>query len=113
MATRTIDINTVVAASAADTELGGSPLAPPTGLKWTIAEIRPYFNAAGLIRFFFDTEEYHKVRRQDVVQYGQPHVVALDIVQPHKYVIKGTDLSAAPNEMGATVVLEESPVTGG
>lgn len=112
MATRIIDVNSSVAANGSNVELGGSPLAPPTGLKWTGAEFRPYFTGEGFIRALFDTEEYWKVRRKDVVQYGTPHVGAIDIVQPHKLVIQGTDLSGAINEMGATIVVEESPVTG-
>lgn len=108
MATRIIKVVGSLAASALNIELTGSPLRPPSGLKWTIVELRPFFQGRGFIVGKFDTEQYHEVDQRDVVQYGKPHTIALDIVQPHRYQILGNDESALANALGEDVVIEES-----
>lgn len=111
MATRIFKVKKALAASAVNDELTGSPLQPPSGLKWTIVELRPFFGGNGNVKGKFDTEQYHEIDRQDVIQYGKPHTVALDIIQPHKYEIRADDESAAPNTIGETIVVEESAIT--
>lgn len=112
MATRITRVSATVAGSASGTALTGSPLTPPTGLKWTIVELRPTFEGAGQVDFYFDTELYHTVDSEDVNQYGKPQTVALDVVQPHQYRILGTDRSGSNNLIIVDIVYEESPQSG-
>lgn len=111
MATRTFRVSVSLTASQLNVEAIGSPLQPASGLKWTIVELRPFFQGRGLYKAKFDTELYHEIDQRDVLQYGKPHTVALDIVQPHKYEIRFDDESAFANAVGADIVVEESPLT--
>ncbi len=111
MATRTIRLLFSVVANALGIELTNAPLAPPSGVKWTVVELRPFFQGRGRVFGKFDTELYHEIDQRDVVQYGMPHQVALDIVQPHKYDVFVDDESGFANAGGEDVVIEESPLT--
>lgn len=110
MATRIFRLITTLTASQLNKELTDSPLQPPSGLKWTIVELRPFFEQKGRIFTKFDTEQYHDIDREDVLQYGKPQTVALDIVQPHKYEVRADDLSGIAQAVGISVIVEESPV---
>lgn len=108
MATRINRVAGVLAASATAFELTGAPLQPPTGLKWTIVELRPFFDRLGRIQGKYDTELYHEIDQRDVIQYNKPHTVALDIVVPHKYDVLGFDDSTLGQNVGMDIVIEES-----
>jgi hypothetical protein len=88
------------------------PLSPPSAIKWTIVELRPAFYGAGYMDGYFDTEKYHTIDSNDVDQYGKPHVIALDVVQPHQYKLQLTDTSGSGGTNIVDVVIEESPQSG-
>lgn len=88
------------------------PLSPPTGLIWTIVELRPDADIDNLFRGFYDTEEYHDIGSEDTDTYGHPHVVALDVIQPHYYTCKWDDEGGAGGDVKCTVVIEESIQSG-
>jgi len=110
MATRIIHLDGTLAAGAGFTELAPA-LTPPEGLRWTIVELRPTFQRDGTFRGFFDTELYHEIEREDVVALGEPHIVALDVVQPHAYHVFFNNRDAAlTNRVGIDITVEEAPV---
>jgi len=113
MATRIKIATKTLLAGANGTEADEGPFTPPTGLVWTIVELRPDSAVANLYRGFYDTEEYHDIDSRDTDTYGKPHVVAIDIIQPHKYTVKWNDNGGAGGDVQATLVIEESRQTGG
>lgn len=113
MATRIKRVSVTLGAGATGTEADEGPITPPTGLVWTIVELRPDSAIANLFRGFYDTEEYHDIGSEDTDTYGKPHVVAIDIIQPHKYTAKWNDEGGAGGDVKATIVIEESRQTGG
>ncbi len=108
MATRIIKRTYVLLANDVDKAATEGPLSPPSGLKWTIVEIRLAMDGAGEMKGKFDTELYHEIDEEDTVQFGTPQICALDVVQPHQYNISFTDTSGAGNTARATIVVEES-----
>jgi len=110
LATRIIHLDATLAAGAVFTELG-PPLIPAEGLRWTIVELRPVFQRVGTFRGFFDTELYHEIDQEEVVQYGEPHVVALDVIASHAYHVffSNRDL-VNTNRVAIDITVEESPV---
>ena len=113
MATRIKRMTATLLAAATGTEADEGPLTPPTGLVWTIVELRPDSLIDNLYRGFYDTEEYHDIGSEDTDTYGKPATVAIDIIQPHKYTVKWNDEGGAGGDVKATVVIEESRQTGG
>lgn len=95
-------------ATTSETELSPN-LQPPSGLRWTIVELRPRASAAATVRGYFDTELYHEIRTSITpTAYPKPHTVALDIQIPHVYRLTGqADTGTATVEV--EVVVEESP----
>jgi len=88
---------------------GADRLTPPSGLKWTLVEIRIAMSAAGEWAIYFDTEKYYNGRQElDFGQTFKPHTVALDIVQPHFIQLKAKADSGTLN-INAELVVEEAP----
>lgn len=88
---------------------GDVKLAPSSGVKWTVVEVRPLLSAAGEWKAHFDTEKYWNGRKElDFGSKGVPHTVALDLVQPHFLQLMA---KADSGTLDATfeVVVEESP----
>lgn len=109
MATRILKFDATVGTT--ETTLG--ELSPPAGIKWTVVEIRT-FDPGGtnyvVYRTYFDTELYHTIdSRVTPRQHPRPHVVGVDIAQPHTFRV-----TAQANAAGQTaiveVVVEESPL---
>ncbi|MEM1944058.1 MAG: hypothetical protein QXE52_08260 [Candidatus Caldarchaeum sp.] len=108
MATRIL-LRRATGVGTTETEIGDK-LAPPTGLKWTLVEIRPRGSANATIRVYFDTELYHEVRTSITPgAYPRPHTVAVDVVAPHYLSVKGFADSGTA-EIEAELVIEESPL---
>lgn len=110
MATRIIS----AFATVGTTETTLVSLQPPSGIKWTVVEIR-VFHPGGtnyiIYRTYFDTELYHTIdSRVTPGQIARPHVVGVDVALPHEFRI-----TAQANATGQTaiveVVVEESPLT--
>jgi hypothetical protein len=112
MATRIFTLLATLGAGDQNTELTGSPLSPPSGIKWTIVELRVENAMDSHVDGYFDTEKYHTIYQEDVNQHSQPHVVALDVVQPHAYHVFASDDSGGGGDVKVTIVVEESPQTG-
>jgi len=93
-------------------QLTNSPLAPPSGVKWTIVQLDVAMGDVGHVQGFFDTELYHDIDEEDTVQFGKPQTLALDIVQPHKYVVNSIDTSGNTPTTKVTIVVEESSLGG-
>ncbi|MEM2591554.1 MAG: hypothetical protein QXI60_03115 [Thermofilaceae archaeon] len=109
MATRIIRFEKTVGTT--ETELGN--LAPPSGIKWTIVELRTFSPGGGnhvIYRAYFDTELYHEIdSRITPAQHPRAHIVGIDVAQPHVYRI--TAQANAANVLAMMeVVLEESPL---
>lgn len=106
MATRIILVKGSVGTS--ETELQPD-LQPPSGIRWTIVELRPRASASATVRGYFDTELYHEMRTSVTPgAYPKPHTIALDIQIPHVYTLKAfADTGTATVEV--EVVVEESP----
>jgi hypothetical protein len=109
MATRIYTLQGTIPANTSDVELTGSPLSPPTGVKWTVVELRPVASADVAFSFFFDTELYHTITYADINLYKKPHTLALDLATPHKYSVRCSNPTASPQDVAVTVVIEESP----
>jgi len=112
MATRIIPLTITLAANDAQIAMTGGPLSPPSGIKWTVVELRVAMGDLGYIQFYFDSELYHTVYQSQVDQYGKPETLALDIIQPHQYRILATDLGGVGQDVVVQVVVEESPQSG-
>lgn len=111
MATR-IFRQTFTNAGADTVDANEGPLTPPSGIKWTIVELRLAGGGAGKVECFFDTELYHTIDQEVTNQFGKPDTLALDIVQPHQYRQRFTDTSGGANNSVLEVVVEESPQSG-
>lgn len=109
MATRIFRMTATLAAGQSNLEMTGSPLAPPSGIKWTVVELRAAFANDGFVQGFFDTELYHSLDSRVTDQVNAPRVVALDVVQPHRYRVLVSDLSGAGGDVEVEVTAEESP----
>jgi hypothetical protein len=88
----------------------GAKVQPPSGVKWTLVEIRPYASAAGKIRIYYDTELYYELHTKVTpFAYNKPHVVAIDIVSPH-YIQVNALADSGTADFYVELVIEESPV---
>lgn len=84
---------------------------PPTGIKWTLVEIRPRFSGNGTLRIYFDTELYHTIRSTVTPgAYQKPHTVAIDVAQPHVLRLTG-QADSGTITIEVELVIEESPLT--
>lgn len=91
---------------------GATDLTPPSGIMWTLREIRIDLSAAGEWEILFDTEKYYNGRQElDFVAKGVPIVVSLDIQEPHFIQLKAKADSSTLT-CYAELVIEETP-TGG
>jgi hypothetical protein len=89
----------------------GAKVQPPSGVKWTLVEIRPYSSAPGTIRIYFDTELYYEIHTKVTpAAYPKPHVVALDIGVSH-YVQVNALADSGTADFYVELVIEESPAT--
>src|ERR687885_392032 len=112
MATRKFRLSDTLTGSQSNKTVSGSPLAPPSGIKWTVVEVRPAFGSSGKLDLYFDTELYHTFSDTVTTQYSQPRVIALDIVQPHQLRVLATDESGSSNTIDVEITIEESPQSG-
>ncbi|MEM2261224.1 MAG: hypothetical protein QXK24_02105 [Ignisphaera sp.] len=109
MATR-IKLVTGTGIGTSETQLG-SNIQPPSGVKWTLVEIRPYASAAGKIRIYFDTELYYELySKVTPMAVPKPHAVALDVMSPHFISVKALADSGTA-DFAVELVIEESPAT--
>lgn len=87
----------------------GAVIQPPSGLKWTLVEIRPYGSGPGKVRIYFDTELYYETHLSVTPgAYPKPHVVAIDVLAPHTLQVKALADSGTIN-VKVELVIEESP----
>jgi hypothetical protein len=87
----------------------GAKVQPPSGIKWTLTEIRPYASASGTIRIYFDTELYYEIYTKVTPSaYPKPHVVAIDVVTPH-YIQVNALADSGTADFAVELVVEESP----
>src|SRR5262249_35848498 len=64
---------------------GAVNMKPPSGIKWTMVEIRIGMSGqVGEWKINYDTEKYYNGRSEiDFLAKGKPHTVTIDVVQPH------------------------------
>lgn len=106
MATRIFLIRGSVTTS--ETELSPT-LSPPSGIRWTIVELRPRATASCTVRGYFDTELYHEIRTTVTPgAFPKPHTIALDIQLPHQYKLAAF-ADSGTQTVEVEVVVEESP----
>lgn len=91
----------------------GSGFTPQAGLTWTAVEIRPYLQGPGDCFVYVDDQQYCQIPFEDINVYAKPHVIAIQIQQPVVLHIKFTDRTGSSQNVGATLIVEESATTPG
>jgi hypothetical protein len=89
----------------------GAKVQPPSGVSWTLTEIRPYATGPATIRIYFETELYYEIHTTVTpAAYPKPHVVALTYVSPH-YIQVNAKADSGTVDIKVELVIEESPPT--
>ena len=110
MATK--QLNRILALTSNQTLIeSGTGDTPPAGLTWTVVELRPYFQGKGDYFLFIDDQQRIQVASEDVATYGTPTVLGITIKQPVTLHTKFSDRSAANNNVGVDMTIEETTST--
>jgi len=87
----------------------GDDITPPSALRWTLVELRIALSGAGAWRLMYNEELYCEGRQElDFGLKGKPHIIAMDVVYPHKIVLMSASDTGTVT-VNAEITVEETP----